>query len=332
MNDNEVKEQTVSIAMATYNGAKYLQEQLDSFLNQTRLPDELIVSDDGSTDDTIKIVNQFKEQAPFAVIILQNEQSLGVTGNFNRALENCSGDYVFLSDQDDVWDERKIESIVQKLDKCPETQLVLHDFYFCNSQLVSSRQTKFDRQFISPYRVQTGMATAIRHDFLRQCLPIPRNVCHDVWLHMCASFISGKEVMFDVLAYFRRHDKNTSQDGILKSGVKVSYLPLVLERLKINDLNAVKSSMNVSINNEKQLQEWAKRNKEILLQYGLDEKDAYYRQLKKRQKILKLLINRRQLLDKPKFKRSFCVIKLYLLNGYNNFNGFKSAIKDLLRY
>ena len=93
----------ISIAMSTYNGGKYLQEQLDSFLAQTSLPDELVITDDCSTDNTLEIIQAFAAMAPFEVRWEQNEKNLGYTGNFNQALMKTTGDLVFLSDQDDVW-------------------------------------------------------------------------------------------------------------------------------------------------------------------------------------------------------------------------------------
>src|SRR5215217_2190591 len=98
----------ISIAMATYNGAGYLQEQLESFLSQTRQPDELIVCDDGSGDATLDILERFRQSVPFAVQIHRNETRLGFTKNFEKALLKCSGDLVFLSDQDDVWFAPKV--------------------------------------------------------------------------------------------------------------------------------------------------------------------------------------------------------------------------------
>ena len=101
----------VSIALATYNGAKYLKQQLDSFQAQTCLPDELVVCDDCSKDNTVEILEEFKETASFIVIIIQNESNLGYTGNFEKAISLCSGNLIFISDQDDVWFNNKIETI-----------------------------------------------------------------------------------------------------------------------------------------------------------------------------------------------------------------------------
>ena len=117
----------ISIAMATYNGAAYLQEQLDSFLAQTRLPDEVVITDDCSTDETLEIIKGFEESAPFNVHWEQNEHNLGYTGNFNKALIKTTGDLVFLSDQDDVWFRDKLEQVERYAAEHPAALVLMND-------------------------------------------------------------------------------------------------------------------------------------------------------------------------------------------------------------
>src|SRR4051812_29809463 len=102
--------ETVSVAMATYNGAEFIRDQLRSLALQKRLPDELVVSDDGSTDDTVDILEAFAETAPFPVRISVNRENLGFTRNFERAILGCGGDIIYICDQDDVWFPNKIQS------------------------------------------------------------------------------------------------------------------------------------------------------------------------------------------------------------------------------
>ena len=117
----------ISIAMATYNGAQYIQEQLQSFVDQTRQPDELIITDDCSTDQTEAIVGEFAKTAPFAVEFHRNENNLGYCGNFNAALMKTTGDLVFLSDQDDVWFPEKIEHMINVAERNPHAWIVMND-------------------------------------------------------------------------------------------------------------------------------------------------------------------------------------------------------------
>ena len=97
--------------MCTYNGANYLQEQLISIMTQTRLPDELVICDDGSTDMTLDILDKFSKNAPFEAKVYHNKKKLGPTKNFENAISLCKGDIIFLSDQDDVWLPHKVAKI-----------------------------------------------------------------------------------------------------------------------------------------------------------------------------------------------------------------------------
>jgi len=115
----------ISIALATYNGEIYLSQQLDSFVVQTRMPDELVITDDCSTDNSLKICKKFAETAPFDVFIYENESNLGYCGNFNRALSKTTGSLVFLSDQDDVWFPEKIKTITKLALDNPKYLLIM---------------------------------------------------------------------------------------------------------------------------------------------------------------------------------------------------------------
>lgn len=124
----------ISIAMAVYNGERFIREQLDSFLRQNQLPDELVISDNASTDSTAEIVRDFAVSAPFAVRLFVNERNLGIGQNFARAISECSGDIIFLSDCDDVWYSDKIRSMTAALSASPKSALAV-----CDALLVDER-------------------------------------------------------------------------------------------------------------------------------------------------------------------------------------------------
>ncbi len=124
----------VSIAMATYNGERFIEEQLASLAAQTRLPDELVVSDDGSQDGTLERVRIFAAQAPFPVRILCNHPGRGVLDNFDRVIAACHGDIVFPCDQDDVWLPQKLSEMAGALARHPSAGMVIS-----NSELVDER-------------------------------------------------------------------------------------------------------------------------------------------------------------------------------------------------
>src|SRR5437588_7313199 len=108
-----MSDERISIAMCTYNGARFLREQLDSFAAQSRLPDEVVICDDGSTDGTADIVRTFASGAPFPVHFHVNEPRLGITRNFERAAGLCTGSIIFFSDQDDVWLPDKLDRFAE---------------------------------------------------------------------------------------------------------------------------------------------------------------------------------------------------------------------------
>src|SRR6266481_8759069 len=106
-----MKRLPISVAMCTYNGGRFLAEQLESIAVQTRLPDELVVCDDRSTDESVEIVRNFARHAPFPVQLEINEENLGSTKNFEKAISLCQGEIVALADQDDVWYRHKLDWI-----------------------------------------------------------------------------------------------------------------------------------------------------------------------------------------------------------------------------
>src|ERR1700674_5995011 len=106
--------------MAVYNGERFIQEQLESYVRQTRVPDELVISDNCSTDNTVGLVHKFAAHAKFPVRLFINDCNLGVTKNFERAISECTGDIIFLSDCDDVWYPEKVSTMETLLQQRPE--------------------------------------------------------------------------------------------------------------------------------------------------------------------------------------------------------------------
>ncbi|QEQ01507.1 glycosyltransferase family 2 protein [Thermosynechococcus sp. CL-1] len=203
----------ISIAMATYNGEKYLQEQLDSFLNQTRLPDELVVSDDCSTDSTMQILHDFAKNAPFEVKIYQNEHNLGCARNFENALKLTSGDIIFLSDQDDIWFSEKIEFIINFAQQNTEYLLYMNDAEICLADGSSTKLTNLGQILslgFSEKEFTYGCCMAIRRHLKYLASPIPKFHAHDTWLNRLSNILEVKKVIPSVLQLYRRHGENTS--------------------------------------------------------------------------------------------------------------------------
>jgi len=122
----------VSIAMATHNGEAFIREQLNSLINQTECPDEIVIVDDASTDKTYKLLTNFKKTSPVTIQLHRNKTNKGVIKSFEIALKNCHGDIVFFSDQDDIWHEKKISCHLKKFESHPDS-----GFIFSNSRLIS---------------------------------------------------------------------------------------------------------------------------------------------------------------------------------------------------
>lgn len=143
----------VSVAMATYNGSKYLNQQLDSLASQDYLPFELVVCDDNSSDDTIAILTHFARRAPFPVFIHKNSSNIGPIANFFKAISYCSGDWISFCDQDDVWLKHKIHDVVIAVQSNPNCICVFQYASLTNASLshytVNHRFPRFNRSGIA---------------------------------------------------------------------------------------------------------------------------------------------------------------------------------------
>lgn len=127
---------TTSVALCTYNGEKYLAEQLDSILSQDIAVDEIIIFDDCSFDKTWEILNDYRKKFPEKIKIFRNEENIGIIKNFEHAIENCSKDLIFLSDQDDIWKPFKVETILKYFENNPDKQAVFHDLQLLDNNKI----------------------------------------------------------------------------------------------------------------------------------------------------------------------------------------------------
>jgi glycosyltransferase involved in cell wall biosynthesis len=215
----------VSIALCTFNGEKHVLAQLESYRGQTRLPDELIVCDDGSRDRTCDLVAGFAAEAPFPVTIQVNEENLGPIRNFEKAISLCSGDIIFLSDQDDVWASNKIERMLVEFARFPDAGLV-----FTNAELVdgdlNSIGTSLWEYTFSPARrataakdglfkvlyrenAVTGATLAFRSRFRNLIAPIPHDLeflYHDGWIATVLSGVAECIHIDEPLVKYRQHE------------------------------------------------------------------------------------------------------------------------------
>ena len=204
----------VSVAMTSRNGEKYIKEQINSILMQSRPPDEIIICDDCSSDRTIQILKEITKQHP-SVILIQNTEVIGVSRNFTRSIKKASGDIIFLSDQDDWWYPQKIESVLSCFKLNPKIQVIINDQEIVDKNLKKSGSTKLSNIIKSGLNPKidfcTGSCTAITKSWADFCLPYNHEkIEYDVWLNRVAEYFAVRIVLNDVLQLFRRHENNAS--------------------------------------------------------------------------------------------------------------------------
>jgi hypothetical protein len=234
----------ISVAMATYNGERFLQEQLDSLVRQTLLPFELVVCDDGSVDDTLAILRRFVTSAPFHVRIYQNELRLGPGFNFLNALARCAGDLVAFCDQDDVWQESKLR-ICAEVMRDPSVALVSHSAAVLSLRPAARRWRCPNHDpcvwhscedFAAHHWELLGFSMVLRRSVLNSAY-VPEYsavlspwCAHDVWATAAALSYGQVVLLPDELALHRLHEKNATLRPPAKGLTRIPPHPSELER------------------------------------------------------------------------------------------------------
>lgn len=214
---NNIKEQPlVSIAMCTYNGAAYLKEQLDSIIHQTYSNLEIVIVDDGSADNTVQIINGYR-QKDNRIRFYQNETNLGYNKNFEKACQLTTGNYIAISDQDDIWVLHKVETMMANWNK--EAVFV----YSISKEFFGETPTEGDGSkpiryykgsipaklaFDSPIH---GHACMFQRSLLIDALPFPEKVYYDWWLSMIASATNKVSCIKETLTHHRIRAGNSSR-------------------------------------------------------------------------------------------------------------------------
>jgi len=202
----------ISVCIATYNGGRFIREQVMSILPQLGEDDEIVVSDDGSTDETVEILKSIKDKR---IRIYQNEGRHGFIWNFENALNHSSGEFIFLCDQDDIWKPNKVEIVMAALE---DHDIVLHD-----AELVDQDGVKTGRLYSDGLHQRKGFwsnlwktrwlgcCMAFRRNVLEFALPFPRHIVgHDGWISAIGLARFDYYYIPDVLMLYRRHGDNAS--------------------------------------------------------------------------------------------------------------------------
>lgn len=228
---------TTSVALCTYNGEKYLREQLDSILNQSFPVDEIVVCDDGSKDATLKILEEYKSKYPKIFKIHRNKENVGYVRNFEQAINLCIGEVIFLCDQDDVWHTDKVYKTINYFNNHPKKLVCAHNLNLIgnintngktyweirnfNPELNNEdilRQTLFSANYFP------GMSMALKKE-CKRWLPFKKInpiIIHDFELVINACKQNGFGVINEVLADYRLHDQQNIGFGIIERKETIS--------------------------------------------------------------------------------------------------------------
>jgi glycosyltransferase involved in cell wall biosynthesis len=316
----------VSIALASYNGSRFIDEQLDSFVRQTRRPDELVVCDDGSSDDTVTRIERFAAHAPFEVRVERNASNLGFSGNFQKVLSLVTGDVIFISDQDDIWYPEKIERALAALEADPSIKLVIND-----EDLMDIDGNPLNATFLGNVRKLgypdshhgAGCCTTFRRELLPLLLPVDAPTNYDLWISTLTEYLGIRTVIDVPLQLYRRHGENATATILAQQSVSLWGLFRTYGladtrcewRTRIETLRAQRKR----IEEQRPLAErlaGPERVEQAVARIGRETER---------------LSRRLALLAKPRPARLPSVLKLWSRGFYRDFAGGKSAIKDILR-
>ena len=321
----------LSIALCTCNSARFLQEQLDSIANQSYLPDELVVCDDALEDSTLRILKAFRQKAKFRVRIYRNTQRLGVSKNFEKAISLCKGNYIALSDSDDVWLPEKLEKLMEPLERDASIGYVFSNALVVDEKLnplgytfwdaigfTLAEQEKFAQgkqvEVLVKRNVVQGPCMAFRAELKEVILPIPQfSGGHDAWISLIASCLGMKGCFIrEPLMLYRLHP---SQVWGFRVCIRPNFSQKVRESLgpKIEALQLEELRMVEAL---KRLASVGKLNTTV--KQLLENKIQHLR-------------NRRFIQTSRRYKRPFYVLREILTKRYHTFSaGWISVAKDLL--
>ncbi len=207
----------ISVCIATYNGSKYIKEQLDSILCQLSEEDEVIISDDGSTDETLQIITSYQDKR---IKFFNNTNEKGYSKNFENAILKAAGNIIFISDQDDVWMPNKVVIMTNALQK--------NDLVVSNARIVDGELNIVHPSHFELYGVKKGFwnnflktryigaCMAFKKEILVKAFPFPKNqkLCaYDYWLAIVAECYFDLILVDEPLIEYRRHGNNASTGG-----------------------------------------------------------------------------------------------------------------------
>lgn len=273
-----------SVAICTYNGSKYIREQLDSIIDQSTMIDEIVICDDNSTDNTIEIINEYLEKFPKLISLHQNKINLKSVKNFEKAISLCTGAIIFLADQDDKWVNTKVEKYIAFFLENPKIDCLASNG-FCmdeHSNLVDTYtiwdMPKFLQEKIIGFAFNqlitkvgnfiTGASIAFRKEIVKDLIPFPivKGVHHDEWIAMVSSKDDKLAFLNEKLFYYRIHS-NQQVGGVSYKKTEINKDKLVQKyNLNTTDLSFFKLKKRIHY-----LTKAHERNLGILKYYNFDK-------------------------------------------------------------
>mgnify|MGYP001243654716 CR=1 FL=1 len=320
---------TTSVALATYNGSKYIEDQIRSILYQSRLPDQLLISDDFSQDDTLAKITSVLHDFDLNFQIVTSSYNAGYSRNFERALQYCTEDIIFCCDQDDVWFLNKIDLVVSYFDQNESVMLLIHDLEFCTETLLPTGKFKLheiNNLYNTNRSYVTGMATAARREFIDFCLPIPFNIPYDLWIHSCAFYLDVKLILSETLAYYRRHHSNATNSDHLNFSFNSRfkyYLKILRNELSRKEISSSFNLPELVLNRI--------YDRENFLFQHLNFNNNKFNEIIQSLNFEKLLyFEREKIKNLPFHMRLPKIYDFYSKGYYSYFSGYSSLLKDLI--
>lgn len=206
----------ISVCIPTFNGERFINQQIDSILTQLETDDEIIISDDSSTDRTIEIIKNYNDHR---IKLIENCNFKSPIFNLENALKQAKGEYIFLADQDDVWLSGKVKKLKEGLDNSnlvfsdaiivdKDLKIVRNRFYKEDKKLTGLLKNIFSNNYF-------GATMAFRKELLKVALPFPKNIpMHDQWLGLVSEIYFKNKYLPEPLILYRRHDNNASYTSV----------------------------------------------------------------------------------------------------------------------
>lgn len=313
----------ISVAICTYNGEKYIIDQIESIIEQSIMPDEIVLCDDGSQDKTIFVAENILKSSGINYIIKINQRNLGIVRNFEKAISLTTGDIVFLSDQDDVWKKQKIEIILEEFKKDSLCLMVFSDADLVDQkrqkkgvklwETLEFSYEKFKKEcflnILLNRCVVTGATMAIRRELLDYCRPFQDPWIHDGWLAINASIYGRVRAIDEPLIEYRQHESNAI--GAIKLN-SFDRLKKYIKNIGILELEREKRAIRY----------------EIFCNLNMDKLNS-----EKKNKTLECIKFWKDMcnLKKSSFHRGHMLVYVNLINGnyIRYYNGIRGAVRDL---